>query len=135
MDLGKIIEEIVPWVVLLGMFLPYLKKVRRAQNIAAAKQQDQASAPVAVQPLHQAGPARQWKGDARRKSRTVLPRTLSPESTGTAPLTAAVLSDEGIRTTEDKSPMHKPVSGGRVGARRRDIRRALIWNEILNRKY
>lgn len=135
MDLGKIIEEIVPWVVLLGMFLPYLKKVRKAQNIATAKRMDQASASIAVQRPHQAGPVRQKKDDARRKSRTVLPRTFSPESTGAAQLTTAVLPDEGIRATEDKSPMHKPVSGGRIGARRRNIRRALIWNEILNRKY
>lgn len=133
MDLGKIIEEIVPWVVLLGMFLPYLKKVRKAQRIAAAKPEDAA---VAAK-RRPAGSARPWKNDAMRITDTVRPRAKSSviADTGVAPAHPFELPDEGIRATDEISQSGATVSGTRSNARRRDIRRALIWNEILNKKY
>lgn len=125
MDLGKIIDEIVPWLVLLGMFVPYLKKLRKAQKMADAKHRPRQSAPRRMAPV-------------QRESTVALPRTLDPSLrvSNAAPIqpVAAPLPDEGVRATPDAVPMQVPAQRER-GRRARELRRALVWNEILTRKY
>lgn len=125
MDLGKIIDEIVPWLVLLGMFVPYLKKLRKAQKVADAKRRTVQSAPRRMAPV-------------QRESTPSLPRTLDPSLrvSNAAPIqpVAAPLPDEGVRTTPDAAPMQMPAARER-GRRARELRSALVWNEILTRKY
>ncbi len=97
------------------MFLPYLKKVKRAHEMSLAK---------------------------RKAIPDAAPRRRVPEwKTETAPVAdvpkaAAVhtMPDEGIRAVPDMQPM--PTSAPKMhGRRNRELRRALVWSEILKKKY
>lgn len=129
-DLGKIIDEIVPWIILLGMFLPYLKKVRRAKAAAAAKR----PAPPGRVSAAAAKPDGAPKWDALQMFGQLMADTEPEhEPEATAPEVPA-LPDEGIRATADM-PAMEPVTRPRCSARSREIRRALVWSDILQRKY
>lgn len=47
----------------------------------------------------------------------------------------ATLPEEGIRVTKDEKPQERCVNNKRAIARRNELRRAVIWSEIMPPKY
>ncbi len=47
----------------------------------------------------------------------------------------AILPEEGIRVTKDEKPQKRCVDNKRTIARRNELRRAVIWSEIMPPKY
>lgn len=47
----------------------------------------------------------------------------------------AILPEEGIRVTKDEKPQKRCVDNKRAIARRNELRRAVIWSEIMPPKY
>jgi len=124
-DLGKLIEEIVPWLVIAAMYLPWLRKWLRKQKHSGR----QANA-----------------NDAKRRSvphaetPAVALSTFLGAETGDARLVnsgkRSVLPDEGVPAVEPIEPMKTAASEPRhFSPRRRELRKALVLGEILQRKY
>jgi len=116
-DLGKLIEEILPWLVIAGMYVPWLRKKMRKQRrrtsaAGSAVHRPSASA-VAVQ-----------------KTESVVRQPV------TVPGMAVNVPEEGVHAVMAQAPM-KAVSRKprNFSPRRRELRKALLLGEILARKY
>jgi len=135
-DLGNIIDEIVPWIILLGAFLPYLKKVKKASGKAAASKRTAAvrRAPVRER-QHVAQSVRNFMPSLVQLIETESAPAHKPEAVKVEPVPAASdIHEEGVRATSDIKPM-EPVQTAPAGARSRELRRVLVWSEILQKKY
>lgn len=129
MNTGKLIEEIVPWLVIAGMYLPYIIKKLRKKNAAR---------PAARPSQHKAAPSR--TAQTVNRAFTELFNISDFETTTTAPPAskpkpAPELPEEGVRAVADMPPMQPVDEHPRATGARRDLRRAYLLGEILQKKF
>lgn len=112
MDLRKLIEEIVPWLVIAAMYLPWLRKKLRKQKEQSKRR-----------------PQRHFQSVAHA---TVRDRAFSE----TRPEFEPALPEEGVSAIVSSSPV-KPIDSVRphFSPEKRELRKAIALSEILKRKY
>ncbi len=117
MDLGKLIEEILPWLVIAGMYVPWLRKKMRKQ-----RQRTSAAGVTVHRPS---------------ASAVAVQRPVSAVSQPT-PIHGMTADDpeEGVHAVVAQAPMKSVSRKSRnFSPRRRELRKALLLGEILARKY
>lgn len=138
MDLHDIIEEIIPWIILLGLWWPAIKSLRKKKKARAAQRfnvSDIPDVPVddSVKPVPpeffdtMSMPSVLQTPPHKKKKRKPV-----PQPAATAP--AYELPQEGVAAVKI-APMAPIETVPRATGAKRELRRALVIGEILQRKF
>lgn len=138
MDLHDIIEEIIPWIILLGLWWPAIKSLRKKKKARAAQRFDVSDIPEvpadnSAEPVpHEffkamsTPPVMQTPPRKKKQRKQVQPVA--------KPAPSYDLPQEGVPAVK-LAPMAPIEAAPRATGAKRELRRALVIGEILQRKF
>lgn len=129
MDLRQILEDFIPWIVLLALWIPAIKKMvkQRKQRTSEPFSTESTDTNHDFQEMFENFPPLAELPKPKKKKKAKKNVSQAPKPT--------VLPEEGVRAVADLKPMEPIDTRTRATGARRELRRAIVIGELLKRKY